>query len=325
MSQKKIVFHDNSLTERGTSNAVYDYAYWCREYFDLDPVICYDLKYQNNPDTVIRFSKEFNTVGYTDFLEVQKIVDTIQSDYFYAIKYGEQDNIVVNGAKNLIHSVFNVNPVHAHGDVYAVVSEWQTYKSNGHLPYVPHMLTPCDVVSDLRQELGIPKSATVVGRYGAYDTFDLDFVIRSIEKALARRPDLWFIFLNTEKKINHERCIYLDKTVDTKRKFEFINTCDAMLHGRSYGETFGLSVLEFAAMNKQIISYDNFELQTSHPLGGRNHFLFLNDQCFKFTSENDLGYLLMYLTKKNPFDTAFLKDKFSPKKVMDIFNRVFLN
>jgi hypothetical protein len=187
------------------------------------------------------------------------------------------------------------------------------------------MLNLPDTSEDLRTELGIPKNALVVGRHGGYDTFDLEFAVNTVKKVLEKRPDIWFVFLNTEKKIEHPRCIYLDRIIDSNRKFKFINTCDAMLHARSYGETFGLSVLEFAALGKQIISYDNEELQNNHPLGGRNHFLFLKDNCFKYSTADQLGYTLSYLTRKNPFDTKYLLTEFSPQNVMTKFQKVFLS
>jgi len=321
---KKIIFHDNSLSERGTSTAIYDYAFWGREYLGLDPIICFDLNYPSVPDVVDKFNKEFPVVGYTSVNQLQDVVDKKQPDYFYAIKYGVIDNVLVSGPKNLIHSVFNVDLAHVHGDRYAVVSEWQSLQSNGNLPFVPHMLNFVNTAEDLRAELGIPKNALVVGRHGAYDTFDLEFAVDTVKKVLEKRSDVWFVFLNTEKKIDHPRCIYLDRIVNSERKFKFINTCDAMLHARSYGETFGLSVLEFAAMNKQIISYDDEYIQTTHPLGGRNHFLFLKNNCFKYSSEQQLGYLLMHLTRKNPFDTLYLKDQFSPRSVMSTFENIFL-
>jgi glycosyltransferase involved in cell wall biosynthesis len=180
------------------------------------------------------------------------------------------------------------------------------------------------VEDNIRQHLGIPKDAVVVGRYGGYDTFNIEFVIDTILKMLNKRRDIWFVFMNTEKRIQHERCIYLDAVVDPIEKVKFINTCDAMLHARDYGETFGLSVLEFAACNKQIISYDNLELQSTHPLGGRNHFAFLKDNCFKYKSENELGHVLMYLNQKNPFNTEYLIEEFSPGSVMSKFKKVFL-
>ena len=41
-----------------------------------------------------------------------------------------------------------------------------------------------------------------------------------------------------------------------KTKVEFINTCDAMLHARYIGESFGLSCAEFSVRNKPIITYE---------------------------------------------------------------------
>lgn len=321
---QKIIFHDNSLSERGTSTAVYDYAFYARELLGLEPVICFDTKYQNNQNTIEKFKKQFEVYPYQEFHQVQSLVDKLHIDYFYAIKYGVPDGVVVNGAVNLIHSVFSRDLSTVHGDKYAVVSEWQSIQSDNKIPFVPHMIDLPEAEGDLRQHLGIPKNAVVVGRYGAYDTFNIEFVIDVLLKILNKRSDIWFVFMNTEKKIEHERCIYLDAVVDPLEKVRYINTCDAMLHARDYGETFGLSVLEFAARNKQIITYDNYDLQAQHPLGGRNHFLYLKENCFKYKSENDLGHVLMYLNRKNPFDTQYLKQEFSPKVVMEKFKKVFL-
>ena len=321
----KVVFHENCLSERGTSTALFDYAYWGRELLGLDPVICFDLNYRFNPDSLSKFVKEFKVEGYADQHHLQKIIDKEKPDYFYAIKYGNKDHVSVLNSKNLIHSVFNFDPAHIHGDVYAVVSEWQHIKSEYSIPFVPHMLNLPMVQEDLREHLRIPKAAIVVGRYGAKETFNVDFVPETIMKVLNNRSDIWFLFMNTEPKINHPRCIYLDAAVDLNYKVKFINTCDAMLHARDYGETFGLSVLEFAALGKQIISYDNEELQTQHPLGGRNHFLFLRDNCFKYSTANQLGYILSYLTRKNPFNTDYLSNDFSPSNVIDKFQKVFLS
>jgi hypothetical protein len=321
----KIVFHENCLSERGTSTALFDYAYWCRELLNIDPIVCFDLNYNFNSDSLSKFVKEFKVEGYADQSHLQRIVDKEKPDYFYAIKYGTRDHVTVLNSKNLIHSVFNFDPSHIHGNVYAVVSEWQHIKSNYSIPFVPHMLNLPTVQEDFREYLGIPQNAVVVGRYGAKETFNVDFVPDTILKVLNNRKDIWFLFMNTEPRINHSRCIYFNPTVDLSHKVKFINTCDAMLHARDYGETFGLSVLEFAAQGKQIISYDNEELQTQHPLGGRNHFLFLKDNCFKYGTANQVGYILSYLTRKNPFNTDYLIKDFSPSNVIDQFQRVFLS
>jgi hypothetical protein len=324
MYSKKIILHTNSLTERGTSIAVFDYAYYARQLLDLDVSVAYSENYPSNEQVISKFKKQFPVYSYRDFSQIQSLVDQIHCDYFYAIKYGIPDSVLVHDSKNLVHSVFCRDKNAVHGDSYAVVSEWQSMQSGGNIPYVPHMIDfPC-ITDDLRSRLGIPEHALVLGRHGAADTFNIEFVYHTLEKVLNKRTDLWVLLLNTEKKFQHERCIYLDTIIDLEEKIRFINTCDAMLHARDYGETFGLSVLEFAALNKQIISYDNEKLQKEHPLGGRNHFLFLKDNCFKYQNQDQLGYLLMHLTRKNPFNTSYLKEMFSPNAVMQKFKEVFL-
>ena len=47
------------------------------------------------------------------------------------------------------------------------------------------------------------------------------------------------------------------------QKVKFINTCNAMLHARSLGESFGLSCAEFAIKNKPIFTY-GFCRQRAH-------------------------------------------------------------
>lgn len=321
----KIVFHENCLSERGTSTALFDYAYWGRELLNIDPIVCFDLNYNINQDSLSKFVKEFRVEGYSDQSQLQKIIDKENPDYFYAIKYGIKDHVSVLNSKNLIHSVFNFDRSHVHGDVYAVVSEWQHIKSQYTIPFVPHMINLPFHDSNLRDVLGIPNNAVVVGRYGAKETFNVEFVPDTIIKILNNRNDIWFLFMNTEPKIDHSRCIYLNSTVDLEYKVKFINSCDAMLHARDYGETFGLSVLEFATLGKQIISYDNDFLQNNHPLGGRNHFLFLKNNCFRYSTANQLGYILSYLTRKNPFNTDYLLEEYSPSNVMSKFQKVFLS
>jgi hypothetical protein len=321
---KNIIFHENSLTERGTSVAMYDYAYYAREYLDLHPIICFNINFQSHLPAIDKFSKEFESYFYEDFSEVQNLVDGRSAEYFYAIKYGEPDGALVQNAKNLVHSVFVFDPLLAHGDVFAVVSEWQSIRSGHSFPYVPHMINLPDTDQDLRDNLNIPKDAVVLGRHGAYETFNIPFAVESLKEALDSRKDLWVVFLNTIKTLEHERCIYLDITVDDVEKTKFINTCDAMIHARNYGETFGLSVLEFATKNKQIISYDNELFQNNHYLGGRNHFLYLGDNCHRYKNKKDLDYILKNIERKNPFNTLYLKDQFSPREVMNVFNKVFL-
>jgi glycosyltransferase involved in cell wall biosynthesis len=291
---------------------------------DLNPIIVYDLSFETLESSVIHFKKEFEVVGYNFFDDIKKLVDKRNIDYFYAIKYGTLDNLILDNCKNFIHSVFCSDVSQIHGDRYAVISEWMSKKSNYKIPFVPHMINLPSYEEDFREVLRIPNTHTVIGRYGSIETFNISFVNDIILKILEARDDIWFLFLNTERNIFHERCLYFDTITDLKEKVKFINTCDAMLHARDYGETFGLSVLEFASKNKQIISYDNEELQNNHPLGGRNHFLYLKDNCFKYQDKEDLQDILLNINRNNPFDTDYLNQEFSPQSVINKFEEVFI-
>jgi hypothetical protein len=321
---KNIIFHSNNLCERGVCVSIYDYAFYVREYLDLNPIIVYDLKLENLEISVNHFKKEFEVIGYESFDEVQKLVDKGNIDYFYAQKYGFDDGINVNNSKNLIHSVFSRDLSKVHGDVYAFISEWMSQQVEYKITYVPYMINLPSHQESYRHGFGIPENATVIGRYGGKETFNIDFVKKSIERILEKRDDIWFLFLNTENRINHERCLYFEPVIDLHYKVQFINTCDAFLHARDYGETFGASVLEFACKNKQIITYDNFDLQTSHPLGGRNHFLYLKENCFSYSNQNDLDEIFLNINRNNPFDTDYLNKEFSPKSVIEKFEEVFI-
>lgn len=317
-SKVKIVFHDNQLGERGTSVSLYDYAYYGRKYFNIEPIIVFNkFAEYNNVFVIEKFKREFEVIPYENFSDVESIINNKSAEYFYAIKEGKVDDIIVSNAINLIHSVYSCDPSHIHGDRYATVSEWQSSVHNNVIPYVPHMLNLPDTDGNLREHLGIPNDAIVFGRYGGLDTFDVPFINESIAEILEEKKDFWFILMNTPKIINHERCLYFDANVDLEYKSKFINTCDAMIHGGFRGETFGISVLEFATKNKQIITFDNY-------VGGRNHHLYLKDNYHLYSNKENLKDIFENITKDNPFDTRYLISKFSSANVMKKFKEVFL-
>ena len=69
--------------------------------------------------------------------------------------------------------------------------------------------------------------------------------------------------MNVNKFTNNNKIIFLSGTFDQKKKAKFINTCDAMIHARSVGESFGSSCAEFAIKNKPILTY-GFCRQRAH-------------------------------------------------------------
>ena len=314
-----MIFHENRLCQTGTSTALYDYAYYCREYLNITPIIVSSKKEEHI--SLEKFNKEFEVILYENLIEVQNLIDNRNINNFYAIKFGLLDDLIFKNCKNLIHAVFFCHHGQYHGQVYAFVSEYMSLFKDNKIPFVPHMINLPDIDEDLRQKLSIPRDAFVIGRYGGYDTFNIDFVK---EVVIEQSNKIYFLFANTEKFYDHPNIIHLPSMIGLEEKVKFINTCDAMLHARDYGETFGLSVLEFACKNKQIITYDNEELQNNHMLGGRNHFLFLRNNCHKYKNKEELKNIIINLNKTNPFNTLYLNEEFSPKNVISKFEKVFL-
>ena len=117
----KIIFHENQLSYRGTSNAVYNYAVFNEELLDNESVILYDKNNkQNYEPSIDRFKKKFKVIGYNAISDLEKIVETEKASLFYAIKAGKNDGIEVSNCKTAIHTVFKY--YQPHGDVYAYVS-----------------------------------------------------------------------------------------------------------------------------------------------------------------------------------------------------------
>jgi hypothetical protein len=96
----------------------------------------------------------------------------------------------------------------------------------------------------------------------------------------------------------------------------FINSCDALIHARDRGETFGLTCGEFAICKKPVITYG---------LAPENeHLLILKEKAVIYNNEKEL-FDIINTFDKNKYD---MNDNgymfYTPKNVMNIFNSVFL-
>ena len=196
-------------------------------------------------------------------------------------------------------------------------SKWLSKITDYQIPYVPYMVHLPDVEGDMREELSIPKDALVFGRNGGWETFDLPFVKKAIEKVLSERSDIWFVFQFTQPFIEHERVIHLPGSSDMNTKVKFINTCDVMLHARQVGESFGLSCAEFSIRNKPIITYLNSP--------ERNHIDTLGEKGIYFETESDILHILRNLDKEeiNSLEWNCYQD-YTPEKVSQKFKEVYL-
>ena len=323
VKRRTIIFFEESLGQRGTTTALFDYAYYAREYLNLNVCIAYCPR-QSSAEAIIRFQKEFPVVGVYDGEDLQKLVDNTQASWCYTIKFGIRDGWSVKNTRFLVHSVFCADWAHAHGDTYAVVSESQSLKAgtSSSMPWVPHMYNLPKTTKNLREDCGIPSNACVFGRHGGPDTFNVQFVKDAIPTILESDKDIWFIFLNTEKFIDHPRVIFLPATNDRLRVAEFINTCDAMIHARDYGETFGISVLEFACANKPVLTFVDEHCMKTHILGGTSHLDILEGQGIEFHNKEEL---LAGVAKCWSFKPKYRRlERFQPVEVMKRFESVFL-
>lgn len=315
----KIAFHDNSLCLRGTTVAIYDWAYWTRYYLDIDPIIMFNLKNNFNDESVIKkFENEFPVFGYEDKSQIDDILSKNKCDAFLMEKGGEPDGVISSVSKNLVNAISGWwKPEWVHGDVYAMGSKWLSKITDYKIPYVPYIVHLPDHNLNMRDELGIPKDALVFGRNGGWDTFDLQFVKQSIVESLKRRNDIWFIFQYTEPFYEHERIIYLEPTADLNKKVKFINTSDVMLHARNIGESFGLSCAEFSIRNKPVITYYN-SLE-------RNHIDTLGERGIFYENKEDIDHILLSLDKNeiNGLEWNCYQD-YSPENVVQKFKEVYL-
>lgn len=307
----KILFHDNGLSERGTSVSLFDYAWYNQEILGNESVISFCTNHpSNNLQVIEKFQKNFNILGYIHFSELEKFVGINNIDCAYFIKSGWNDGRVVQNAKNLIHAVFS--EYDPHGDVYAYVSQWLS-ELHYDFPYVPHMVSLPKPTKNLREEWGISSDKIIVGRYGGYDTFDIPWVKDELLKFIHYHPNYVFIFVNTKKFTSHPSFIFLNTIIDKQEKVNYLNSIDVFLTARLQGESFGLSIIEGLYANCPVLSWT----------GGtdRHHTYLLRDSGGLYSNPKELEEkLLNYKDIKIPS-----VDRFLPKPVMEKFKEVFLN
>lgn len=312
-----IAFWDNQLCERGTSISLYDYAYYNQTILGNKSYIFYDKNNHTTVDKIVeKFKKEFVVHETDNFKEVDDYLLKYNITHIYIIKSGEVDNRLSRIAKNCIHCVFNC--LYPHGHVYSSISPYVN-GNNGSFPVVPHMINLPKHSRNIRSNLKIPESAVVFGGYGGNHSFNLQFVHMAVYHVAIRNPTIFFLFANFIKFCpDLPNIIHLPMITDADKKVEFINTCDAMIWGRKYGETFGISIGEFSTLNKPVIA-------TKYCGGDLAHVHLLGNKAIWYSNEADLTNIL------TNFDPNVEREKdwnayteYTPEKVIRIFNDVYL-
>jgi hypothetical protein len=314
----KLLFHVDQINVRGTCDAVYSYAHYNETMFGNKSVIVAPKAKMDECDdlALTKFNRRFEVLFYDDNEALQKIAD--DADCIYFIKYGKNDAFTPTGIRTLVHCVFDMTD--QHGDVYAGVSGTLAKKFGKH-DFVPHMISlqPSMTGENLRGELKIPEDAVVFGRHGGMDTFNLKFVMEAIILVVQQRDNIWFVFVNTPKFVEHPHVVFLDKICDPEDKNKYICTCDAHLEASTLGHTFGLSMGEFSVNNKPIIAYNG-------PVWNTAHFDILGDRALYFKTPEELVKIFCL------FDPAEYEDRdmncykeYTAEKVMPQFKQVFLD
>jgi glycosyltransferase involved in cell wall biosynthesis len=318
MTSKKIVaFLSNKLTLRGTEIAIFDYADYNEKILGNKSIIItrdYEkVKHEFDVDIQAynKFNNRFNVFYYANQEDIDNIVSQNNVSHIFIIKAGDWDGIISNRCKNIIHCVFSTSC--PHGQVYTPIGQTINNLQGTNYPVTPHMVTLPECNENLRDSLNIPTDAIVFGRYGGKESFDITFVHNVIKQILEIRDDVYFLFMNTHEFYSHPNVIYLPGNSDMKYKRKFINSCDALIHARSRGETFGLTCGEFAICEKPVITYG---------LSQENeHLLILKEKAVIYNNEIELTDILLNFSK-DKYDVSNNGYMFyTPENVMEIFNK----
>ena len=307
---KKIAFHSNQFSLRGTEVALYNYAKYNEEILNNKSVI---FTFPNsNMDALDKFKNRFE-VQIRYWWEYESYLKENSFDFLYFTKMGNQDGYCLETTPTLVHTVFRFNEPHGHK--YFYISDWlakdQGYSPETHsLPYICEKLPPPN--ENYREKLGISKDSTVFGCYAGTTEFNIEFVKESIRKIVNERDDIEFIFMNVNQFVDHPKVKFLPGSWDLQTKSSFVNACDAMIHARSGGETFGLAVSEFAMENKPVITY---ELS-----GERAHIEILGERGIYYRNAEEVYNILTNLKSYIKYNDYYLPyEDFSPEKIMNKF------
>jgi len=314
----KVAFHSRLLTERGSEGAMLDYARLNRSVLGNDSIICLPnrLEFAENP-LLTKWQDEFSIIRYQNKNDLGARLKKEKAEIIYLTKPGPDDGFLVPGLRNCVHAQFLCDEFH--GDAYAYLSSWMSRVMTGREDsFVPFFVPQFVSEEDLRGKLGIPKGAKVFGRHGGWDTFNIPFARRAVVEHARNYTEDHFVFLNTEPIRESERfpnVHNLSATVAPLGKAKFLATCDAMLHARWHGETFGLAVGEFAVLGKPVITFSESR--------ERAHLEMLGNQALLYRNLGELAGILKEFCPHKTHGTEY--EMFADaKSVMSLFQRKFL-
>jgi hypothetical protein len=333
--QRTLCFHINEPNGRGDSVSTHAYAHYAETLLGHRSKILLPLQAWRNEknNRTLRWLEErfevraYSAEGSYGGPDLQRLAAASDCDILYLPKRaGKRDAPAYpesfGSVPTAVHCAFAGHD--PHGEAYAYISS--SLATRRGMEYVPYIIEapsePCGSTHTLlRQRMHIPANATVFGRHGGWTSFDIPFLGEVIREAVQKFPSVHFVFLNTHPFATLERIHFLPQTMDPEAKHEFICSCDAMIHGRKIGETFGHAVAEFSVRNKPVLTHAGQGLSYRD----RHHIQVLGHRGFYYSSPAELHQLFeRFITQGvEPGDYNAYR-AFSPEAVMKKFDRVFL-
>lgn len=202
MAAKRVGFFIRHFGDRGTEVAVYDYADCNEEILNNKSIIIHFPKYVYEQygypfvDSVFeKFKNRFEMIEVHRFSDVNTVCKVLEISHFYMLTAGDSEppafQACIHVPKFLVHCVFHTT--NKYGDVYGPISQQVNTKCGTTYPVVPHMVRVDDTTDDLRAELNIPKGATVFGRYGGIQQFDISYVKEAVVELARILPCIFYL------------------------------------------------------------------------------------------------------------------------------------
>jgi hypothetical protein len=321
-----IGFFIRHFLERGTEVAIYDYAKNNEEILNNKSfIICFTEETQKNIGLPLerfsydKFKSRFLIIEINNINEMKNIIEKYNLLFFYTQTYGGSNDIyqfenknIWGKCKTIKHCVFDTT--YPESDFYISISETLNDKNKTTIPVIPYIVSKLPNCNEnLRCELNIPQDAIVFGRHGGRDEFNILITHLAIIEFLNLNLNTYFLFMNTNKFYEHPRIIYLERNLDLEYKVKFINTCDAMIHARKDGETFGLAIAEFSAKNKPVITCSCGDLE---------HIKILKNKAILYESKEDLLNIFrninIIIKSRNDWNAY---EYYTPINIMNLFKK----
>jgi hypothetical protein len=328
----KVLFHNKTLNFRGVTNSIVDYAHYNQEILGNESTLIYcptfpasGIDTGSKSEVIDKLCQTYNVLTYQGEKELNKIAE--KYDVVYTQKAGHFDDDFVTSTRTAIHAVFQY--YQPHGDSYAYISEWLAREMNQLCPedvlkWVPYIINLPPIFPTLKEStrdiFGIPRDAFVIGRHGGLMTFDIAWVNKMLPELCEKYPNLYFLMANTNVVFKHPRIIEVPAFFGSYEKTVFISACDAAIHGRKLGESFGAAICENLFHDIPVLAaYEGFD---------RNHIELLEKHGLIYDITN-LDQKIESLMLRKTYGThdkyKEIVSQFTPPKVMEKFKSVFLD